>query len=208
MTLLPALWALLLLTFPATMHSRTVPRQDKGLPVPNEVASLAGTYTGNWVLFGIDKSGQPVKRMAWTDTMTASNPTVKNGQAFVSTVDEMKFEGGAIPSMKMPGTEGYYLAKDGALGEYYMEMAGKTTKMQRISKVSWVYAADANPGELAQLGFSKVVSGQHVVVKVVTTENGNETHRISRVTTVNWKDGEGKDRWIQYVSLQGQHVKH
>lgn len=39
----------------------------------------------------------------------------------------------------------------------------------------------------------------------VTQEDGLETHHISRVTLVNWKDVSGKSRWIQYVSLEGIH---
>jgi hypothetical protein len=46
-----------------------------------------------------------------------------------------------------------------------------------------------------------------VLVKVVTKEQGVETHRISRLTTVSWKDREGKDRWLQFVSLQGFHKR-
>ncbi len=65
----------------------------------------------------------------------------------------------------------------------------------------------ATPQELAQLGFSKIISGQHVIVKIINHEEGKETHRISRVTTVNWRDAEGKERWIQYVSLQGFHKR-
>jgi hypothetical protein len=46
-----------------------------------------------------------------------------------------------------------------------------------------------------------------VVVKVVTKENNLETHRISRVSTVRWKDKEGKERVTQFVSLQGYHQR-
>jgi hypothetical protein len=36
-------------------------------------------------------------------------------------------------------------------------------------------------------------------------EQGLETHRISRVTTVSWQDKEGQERFLQFVSLQGHH---
>jgi hypothetical protein len=45
------------------------------------------------------------------------------------------------------------------------------------------------------------------VIKVVTKEQGVETHRISRLTTVSWKDKEGKERWLQFLSLQGSHKR-
>ena len=57
------------------------------------------------------------------------------------------------------------------------------------------------------MGFPKGAAGRHVVVKVITNEAGVETHRISRVTTVSWRDHEGKERWSQFVSLQGFHKR-
>ena len=181
--------------------------QNGSRQVPKELIGIAGTFTGSWTSFGIDEKGQIVKRAAWTDTVKAENPVVKDDRAYVSTTDDMIFEGGRIPPMKVQGTEGYFLNKDGSLGDYYFENFGQTYKMQKLGKDIWVYATPANPRELTQLGFSNVVSAQHVVVKVVTYTQGIETHRISRVTTVNWKDVEGKDRWIQYVSLQGVHQR-
>ena len=41
--------------------------------------------------------------------------------------------------------------------------------------------------------------------KVVTSEEGVEIHRITRVTTVNWTDQAGQERSTQFVSLQGFH---
>ena len=36
---------------------------------------------------------------------------------------------------------------------------------------------------------------------------GVETHRVSRVTTVSWKDKDGAERTTQFVSLQGYHKR-
>jgi hypothetical protein len=69
----------------------------------------------------------------------------------------------------------------------------------------WVYTAVALPRELTQLGIRGALSGQHMLVKVVTEEDGVETHHITRISTVNWKDAAGKNRWTQYVSLEGVH---
>ena len=69
--------------------------------VPAQVRALQGTYTGAWTMYGIDATGAVVKNMAWTDTMTADKPEVKDGQAFVSTTDVMTFEGGKIPPFKI-----------------------------------------------------------------------------------------------------------
>jgi len=172
--------------------------------VPKEVTAISGTYTGSWTMFGIDAQGQVVKRGGWTDTMKADSAIVKDGRAYVATVDEMLFEGRPAP-MKFEGKEGYFVNKDGSLGDYFIESFGQVIKMQQLAKGTWVYSTGATPPELAPLGFTNVSSARHVVIKVVTFEDGVETHRITRVTTVNWKDQDSKDKWLQYVSLQGIH---
>lgn len=175
--------------------------------VPQEVKAIAGTYTGAWTMYGIDEKGQVVKRYAWTDTIRAENPTVAGNRAFVTITDEMTFEGGRIPPRTSRGTEGYVLNPDGSPGDYFIEASGQSYQMKRLGKDAWAYSATADPRELASLGFPNVISAQHVLVKMITNEGGAETHRISRLTTVNWKDAEGKDRWIQFVSLQGFHKR-
>lgn len=46
-----------------------------------------------------------------------------------------------------------------------------------------------------------------LVSLVITREQAIETHRISRLTTVNWKDKQGKDCGLQFVSLRGFHQR-
>jgi hypothetical protein len=175
--------------------------------IPKEVMDLTGTFTGAWALFGIDETGQPVKKMAWTDIIEAENPAVKGDRAYVTTTDEMSFEGGKIPPMKVTGAEGYFINPGGGLGNYFIESMGQTYSVLKLSDNVWTYTMSASPQELAYLGFSKTISGQHVIVKVVGREEGKETHRISRLTTVKWRDAEGKEKWIQYLSLQGFHKR-
>jgi hypothetical protein len=120
----------------------------------------------------------------------------------------MTFEGGNIPPFKVQGKEGYLLKKDGSLGDYFIETSGQTYKMVKVGDNVWSYSTPAATQELGRLGFPKEASGQHVLVKVITREQEVETHRISRLTTVSWKDREGKSRVLQYVSLQGFHERH
>lgn len=174
--------------------------------VPEQVKDLAGEYTGSWIMYGPNLEGKIVPKMKWTDTMTAADPQVKEGRAFVVTVDKMQFEGG-IPAQEVRGIEGYYLKKDGSLGDYFFENFGQVYRMKNLGNGTWVYRMPAIPGRLAFLGFKNVISGRHVMVKEVTEENGTEVHRISRVTTVNWKDQEGRSQWKQYISLQGFHKR-
>jgi hypothetical protein len=199
--------ALVYLTVPIPGRANSAPAQTGSKQVPKDVEAISGTFIGSWTMFGIDGQGQVVKKGSWTDTMKADSPVLKEDRAYVTTVDEMLFEGRPTP-MRIEGKEGYLLNKDGTLGDYFIETFGQVIRMQQVARDTWVYSVPANPRELAPLGFTNVASARHVVVKVVTREDGVETHRISRVTTVNWKDREGKGRWIQYVSLQGFHRRH
>ena len=174
--------------------------------IPKDVMAMVGNYAGSWSMYGIDSKGNIVEKMKWTDTMEAMNPVIRDGRAFVETLDKMKFEG-SIPPQQVKGTEGYFLNKNWSLGDYYFETFGQVFKMFQIDKHTWVYSTPANPGRLAFLGFSNVISGRHVVVKEITDEAGTEVHRISRVTTINWKDKDGKIRWKQFVSLKGFHKR-
>jgi hypothetical protein len=200
--ILNAFFALTLLT---VCCSGLLFAQNKPTQVPKEVSDVVGTYTGSWTSYGLDANGQVVKQAAWTDTQKAENPIVEKNRAFVTTTDEMTFEGGRIPPMKVLGREGYTFNSDGSLGEYFIETYGQTYKMQKLSDNVLAYTVQATPQELARLGGANAISGQHVLVKVLTFEQGVETHNISRLTTVRWKDASGKERTTQFVSLQGQH---
>lgn len=173
--------------------------------VPAEVRVLEGSYSGSWTMFGIDRSGQVVKRMSWADTMNASGARVDGGRAYVTTVDEMRFEGVNAPPVRVEGKEGYLLNREGAPGDYFIEAGGEVHRMVRVGEGVWSYTARAGAEELARLGFPAGASGQHALVKVITSEQGVETHRISRLSTVSWKDADGKEQWLQFVSLQGFH---
>ena len=115
----------------------------------------------------------------------------------------MTFEGGRIPPAKVPGKEGYFLNKDGGLGDYFIEASGQTNRMLKIGANVWTYTTPAMAQELVRLGFPKDASAQHVVVKVITNEQGVETHRISRLTTVQWKAKEGEERALTIRQLAG-----
>ncbi len=195
------------LLFANAAHNQAYARQASAKQIPKELSDLLGTFVGEWAIFGIDEKGQIVKKISWTDTIKTEKPVVKDDRAYVTTSDEMIFEGGKIPPRKYQGTEGYFINKDGSLGEYFIESFGQITKMHKLADNIWVYGIPAATQEIAQLGFSNITSAQHVLVKVVTQENGAQTHRITRVTTVNWKDKEGKDLCTQFVSLQGYHKK-
>lgn len=174
--------------------------------VPAEVQAIVGSFVGSWTSYTVNDKGEVVKFSSWTDVIKAEKPTVTSERAYVETTDEMTFEGGRIPPQKLVGKEGYLLMKDGSLGDYFIEMFGQTIPMKRLSDNVWAYTSAGGQREFPQLG-SKFMSAVHVLVKTTVTEQGFETHNISRITTLKWKDIEGKERVTQFVSLQGQHRK-
>jgi hypothetical protein len=180
--------------------------QSNPTQIPKEVKDLVGSYAGSWTTYSLDAAGQVTKQAAWTDTIKADNPVVEKSRAFVTTSGEMIFEGGQIPPMKMSGREGYLLNSDGRLGEYFIETFGQTYKMQKLGENVLAYSVPAAPEEFARIG-PNVLSAQHTLLKVVTFEREVETHNISRLTTVRWKDADGKERTTQFVSLQGRHQR-
>ncbi|MBN1212332.1 MAG: hypothetical protein JXA92_07115 [candidate division Zixibacteria bacterium] len=181
--------------------------QDKNQAVPEALLNIMGTFTGVWTSYGIDNNGQVITKVTWTDTIKLENPVVQKDRAFAHSTDNMYFEGGHIPPMKVEGTEGFFINEDGSIGEHYFETYGQIYRLNKLGENCWAYAAAANPQEMAMLGFPNVTHSQHILVKEITDEEGVETHRITRVTTVSWKDTEAKKHWLQYVSLQGFHKK-
>lgn len=192
-----------------TQPVETVTDQNNGSShvVPQAVRNLEGNYVGSWTVFGIDEEGQVVKLMSWTDTIQAENPQIDGEQAYVLTTGEMVFDSGNIPPMKIAGKEGYFLLPDGTLGDYFVETNGQVSKSNQLSENVWISVTPASSQDLASYRLPNISSGQHVLNKVVTSEGGVETHRITRVTTVNWTDQAGQEHSTQFVSLQGFHQR-
>ena len=181
------------------------PAQNIGAPIPKELAAIVGTYSGSWTSYAMDAKGQVVQQASWTDTVKAGNPVVEKARLFVTTTTDMTFDGGRIPPMSVPGKEGYMLNSDGSLGTYFIETYGQVYKMQKLADNVLAYTIPVAQQEFARLGVPNAVSGEHVLIKVVTFEQGLETHNITRVTTIAWKDASGKEGSVQFVSLKGRH---
>lgn len=175
--------------------------------VPKAVRDLEGTYVGSWTLFGIDEESKVVELASWTDTIKAENPQMDDEQAYVLTTSEMVFDGSDAPPVKFTGKEGYFLMPDGSLGDYFIETFGQVTKSTQLGENVWISVTPASAEDLASYRLPNDSSGQHVLVKVVTSEEGIEIHRITRVTTVTWTVQAGQDQSIQFVSIQGFHKR-
>ena len=173
--------------------------------VPRAAAKLEGVYRGTWTLYRVDERGAPAKSATWRDVLTASDARIENERALVSTVDRITFDDRRTPPMTVRGAEGYFLTRNGAPGRYFVEVKGTTYRARKVDKNTWVYVMTLSPADLVRLGFERPLAGRHTIVKAVTEEDGVETHRITRLSTVNWEDAKGRSRWTQYVSLVGMH---
>lgn len=175
--------------------------------VPKAVRDLEGTYVGSWTLFGIDEESKVVKLASWSDTIQAENPQMDDEQAYVLTTSEMVFDDSDAPPINFTGKEGYFLMPDGTLGDYFTETFGQISRSTQLGENVWISVTPASAEDLASYRLPTDSSGQHVLVKVVTSEEGIEIHRITRVTTVTWTDQAGQDRSTQFVSIQGFHQR-
>jgi hypothetical protein len=175
--------------------------------IPKAVLDLEGTYVGSWTLFGIDEESNVITLASWTDTIKAENAQMDDGQAYVLTTTEMVFDGSDAPPMQFTGKEGYFLMPDGTLGDYFIETFGQISKSTQLGENVWISVTPASAEDLASYRLPNDSSGQHVLVKVVTSEEGTEIHRITRVTTVTRTDQAGQERSIQFVSLEGFHQR-
>lgn len=187
--------------------TETVSDQDNAPAhvVPQAVRDLEGNYIGSWTMFGVDEEGQVVKLVSWTDTIRAENAQIDGEQAYVLTTGEMVFDNDNIPPMEITGKEGYFLMPDGSLGDYFVETSGQITRSNQLGEDVWITVTPASSQDLAAYRLPGVSSGLHIMNKVVTSEEGAEIHRITRVTTVNWTDQAGQERSTQFVSLEGFH---
>jgi hypothetical protein len=172
--------------------------------IPPELADLVGTWRGEWNLFGLDERGRVVPRASWTDRLIAQDPAVAAGRASVRTLDELTFAG-LGGKRQVQGTEGFLLDGKGRPGAPFFTTGERETKPVQLADDVSTWCDPIDSAELQSLGLPAEATGTHVTVKVATRENGHVVHRLTRVTTVRWKDAELNDHVVQFTSLQGYH---
>lgn len=175
--------------------------------MPKELTELTGSFSGTWTMSGINEKGEVVPRMKWDDVITISKPTLEKDRIVVNVVDEMKFIEPKYPARKTTFKEGFFLKGDGSLGDYFIDMNGSVIRMIRLAEDVWTYTAEASSQEMGMLGFPAGSTGKHVLVKVITRDGEKMAHRITRVSTVKYKDKTGQTKTLQYVSMQGVHER-
>jgi hypothetical protein len=167
---------------------------------------IAGKYMGTWTMFGM-ADGKVVEKAGWTDVLTAANPTQGDGKAFVEVSDVMTFADGTTRTSTFH--EGYVTNPDGTAGDRFYEINGKPLYFKKLTDNDWAVQGSPDEGELWFMGFNAkaVVSASHVTMKTTTYEGDLDTDHVTRVTTVQWKDVDGKLKTDQFVSMKGEHTR-
>lgn len=175
-------------------------------PMAAKLASIAGTYEGEWTLFGVDAEGAARVVAHWADTVTLSfEPTVEPDRAYLTVHDTLTF-GADAPPRTMTFKEGFLVGEGGTVGDRFFEIPGSPPVVEKeIAPGVYTFAQDEAGPDLASLGFTNAQTGRHVTVKVVSRDGDIEIEDISRVTTVRWRDASGTDRTTQMVTMKGFH---
>ncbi len=175
-------------------------------PVLASLETIAGEYTGEWTLRGVDETGAPKVVMSWTDEVSVPfEPIREPGRAYLSVTDEMTFEG-PVPARTVTFKEGFLVADDGSVGERFFNQGdGGAVVETELAPGVYTFSQVATPEELATLGFTDANPGTHVTVKTTTRDGSVEQEHISRVTTAQWRDADGRPHTTQMVTLEGMH---
>lgn len=169
-------------------------------------SKIAGTYTGQWSMYGL-ADGHVVEKASWTDRLEAGHSVEDHGRAYVEVTDTMTFANGQTRTSKF--IEGYSAKPDGSAGDRFYEIGGTATHFKKLTERDWVYQATPDPGELWFLGVNPqdVVFASHVTTKTTTFEGPIDTDHVTRLTTIQWKDADGKIHSTQFVSMKGEHAR-
>ena len=166
--------------------------------------NLVGTYQGAWVMSGLDSADSAVEFYTWTDDITASNPRIDNDRALVDILDVM--DGGNWTS-EVSFHEGVYIAEDGSVGDYFIEMDGEVTIMTETSPDVWEYDAEVTNTDynmMENVSAENVIAAWKHAVKLVSTVDGLERHDVTTTTHVEYDAGAGAQT-VEFVSMEGYH---
>ena len=118
----------------------------------------------------------------------------------------MTFDNPHVPPYNMEFKEGFYL-ENNEIVKHFFTLANEEIEEIKIDDNTFVYSQIIAPHEFAQLGFKNAVEGKHTVTKVILNIDKTEIHKITRITTIIWKDENGELQNIQFVSMTGYHKR-
>jgi len=174
--------------------------------VDDKANALLGRFAGEWTSYKKNIAGDIEMVVNWKDTLIASDLQISDSMAYVKVSSKSVFEHPSIPDYSLDFTEGFFI-EEGIIGDHFFEVLGKKTTQKKIDAQSYVYSQKIETKEFSQMRFFNVVEGYHTIVKIVLITDGKERHEISRLSTIQWMDSEGKVQNTQFVSLKGFHER-
>lgn len=171
-----------------------------------EKNKLIGKYTGEWQAFKKDIHNNIVESVSWKDIVTTSELIETDTLIYVNVQSKLTFDNPQIPEFEMQFKEGFYL-ENNKISKMFFTYMNNEIEQIKTSENTYVYTQKINNYEFAQLGFNNAIEGFHTVIKVIINSEGQEIHKIKRITTVLWYDENKKIRNLQFVSLSGFHQK-
>ncbi len=178
----------------------------KAQTIEDEINKLSGNFSGEWTSFKKDNAGNIVKTTSWKDTVTTSKPIVNDTIIYVDVLSKMIFNNLHIPEYIVKFKEGLYI-KDNIILKHFFTYKNIEVAQIKLDNDTYVYSQKVEDQEFPQMGFNSATEGIHTMVKVIINIDGQEIHKIKRITTILWKDENNKIQSSQFVSLSGYHKK-
>ncbi len=172
------------------------------------ITGMVGTYTGDFVMHGLDGADAPYPAMSWADTAVASNPRIDGDRAQVDVHDTMVMDGGG--TYEQEWLEGILIEPDGSAGDRFIDMDGVVTVQTEVTPGVFEYEQPIEEYDFynwTNVTAANLIAGGHLMHKEVVDDGGIETHLISRTTSLEYEDAGGSTVSVEYLSLEGTHQK-
>ncbi len=174
--------------------------------IEDEINKLSGNFVGEWTSFKNDATGNIVKSASWKDTLLASKPIKNDSILYVNVHSKMVFDNPHIPVYEVNFKEGLYF-KNNVVLKHFFTYRNLEVEQIKLDNNTYAYSQKVETFEFPQMGFNSATEGTHTMVKVIVNIDGQEIHKVKRITTILWKDDNNSVQSSQFVSLSGYHKK-
>ena len=173
--------------------------------IESELNKLIGVFVGEWTTYKLNGKGEIVIVNSWKDTLHTNSPIINDSLAYVNVNSIMHFENEDIPPYKMQFKEGYKISDNEILCHFFNIMGTEFIE-HNINNHTYVISQQISPFELNQFGIKNASEATNTTVKEIINVNGEEIHKISRISTIVWTEN-SEEKNIQFVSLKGFHKR-
>lgn len=174
--------------------------------VKQEMEKLNGVFAGEWTSYKKGITGEIVVANSWKDTLITEEPIKDETTVHVKVKCSYTFDNPNIPDYYLEFREGFYYEGE-EIKDRFFSSGGSIIKFVQIDENTFMYNQPVHKNEFSQMRFLSGLDGTHSIIKVISDEEGQEFHRITRITTLRYLDENDKIRSTQFVSLKGYHKR-